>query len=78
MAELKSSPSPAGFIVDAVIQRPQRISPALLMSEGKLQELLVQCMQSGVDLIIFDQNLTPGQMVAISDRTELRVLDRPS
>jgi GTP-binding protein HflX len=29
-----------------------------------------------VDLIIFDQDLTPGQMASISDRTELRVLDR--
>jgi GTP-binding protein HflX len=33
-------------------------------------------MQLGVDLIIFDQNLTPGQMASISDRTELRVIDR--
>jgi GTP-binding protein HflX len=33
-------------------------------------------MQLGVDLIIFDQNLTPGQMATISDITELRVLDR--
>jgi GTP-binding protein HflX len=37
---------------------------------------LVKCMQLGVDLIIFDQNLTPGQMATISDLTELRVLDR--
>jgi GTP-binding protein HflX len=33
-------------------------------------------MQRGVDLIIFDQNLTPGQMATISDLTELRVIDR--
>ncbi len=33
-------------------------------------------MQLGVDLIIFDQNLLPGQMATISDITELRVLDR--
>jgi GTP-binding protein HflX len=33
-------------------------------------------MQLGVDLIIFDQNLTPGQMASISDLTELRVIDR--
>jgi GTP-binding protein HflX len=46
------------------------------MGEGKLKELLVKCMQLGLDLIIFDQNLTPGQMTSISDRTELRVLDR--
>ncbi len=77
MAELKELAQSSGvFIVDSIIQRPQHISPATLMGEEKLQELLVQCMQSGVDLIIFDQNLTPGQMAAISDRTELRVLDR--
>jgi len=46
------------------------------MGEGKVKELLVKCMQLGVDLIIFDQNLTPGQMASISDRTELRVIDR--
>jgi GTP-binding protein HflX len=46
------------------------------MGEGKLKELLVKCMQLGVDLIIFDQNLSPGQMATISDFTELRVLDR--
>jgi GTP-binding protein HflX len=33
-------------------------------------------MQWGVDLIIFDQNLTPGQLAMISDQTELRVIDR--
>lgn len=77
MDELKELAQSSGvFVVDSIIQRPQRISPATLMGEGKLQELLVKCMQLGVDLIIFDRNLTPGQMAAISDRTELRVLDR--
>ncbi|RPJ01964.1 MAG: GTPase HflX, partial [Deltaproteobacteria bacterium] len=77
MQELKELAGSSGvFVVDSIIQRPQQISPTTLMGEGKLQELLVKCMQFGVDLIIFDQNLTPGQMAAISDRTELRVLDR--
>lgn len=77
MEELKELAKSSGvFIVDAIIQRPQQISPATLMGEGKLKELLVKCMQLGVDLIIFDQNLTPGQIASISDRTELRVLDR--
>jgi GTP-binding protein HflX len=64
------------FVVDSIIQRPQNISATTLMGEGKLKELLVKCMQLGVDLIIFDQNLSPGQMATISDLTELRVLDR--
>ena len=77
MDELKELARSSGvFVADSILQRPQHISPTTLMGEGKLQELLVKCMQLGVDLIIFDQNLTPGQMAAISDRTELRVLDR--
>ena len=77
MEELKELAETSGVeVVDSMIQRPQAISPATLLGEGKLKELLVKCMQQGVDLIIFDQNLTPGQMASISDRTELRVLDR--
>ena len=77
MEELKELAGSSGvFVVDFIIQRPQNISPTTLMGEGKLKELLVKCMQLGVDLIIFDQNLTPGQMATISDFTELRVLDR--
>ena len=77
MEELRELAESSGvFVVESIIQRPKNISPATLMGEGKLKELLVKCMQLGVDLIIFDQNLTPGQMTSISDRTELRVLDR--
>ncbi|MGB7574117.1 MAG: GTPase HflX [Thermodesulfobacteriota bacterium] len=77
MEELKELAESSGvFVVDSIIQRPQSVSPGTLMGEGKLKELLVKCMQLGVDLIIFDQNLTPGQMATISDLTELRVLDR--
>lgn len=77
MEELKELAESSGvFVVDSIIQRPQQISPATLMGQGKLKELLVKCMQLGVDLIIFDQNLTPGQIASISDRTELRVIDR--
>ena len=77
MEELRELARSGGvYVVDSIIQRVKQVSPTTVMGEGKLQELLVKCMQSGVDLIIFDQNLTPGQLTAISDRTELRVLDR--
>ncbi len=75
--ELKELAETSGVqVVDAMIQRPRSLSPATLLGEGKLKELLVTCLQLGVDLIIFDQNLTPGQIASISDRTELRVIDR--
>lgn len=77
MEELKNLAKSSGiFVAETIIQRPQNISPTTLVGKGKLKELLVKCMQLGVDLIIFDQNLTPGQMASISDLTELRVLDR--
>ena len=77
MEELKELAETCGvLVVDVMLQRPQKISPHTLIGEGKLEELLVKCMQLGVDLIIFDQNLTPGQIASISDRTELRVIDR--
>jgi len=77
MEELKELAETSGIqVVDAMIQRPQSLSPATLLGGGKLKELLVTCLQLGVDLIIFDQNLTPGQIASISDRTELRVIDR--
>jgi GTP-binding protein HflX len=77
MEELKDLAESSGvFVADSLIQRPMQLSPTTLMGEGKLKELLVKCMQRGVDLIIFDQNLTPGQMATISDLTELRVIDR--
>jgi GTP-binding protein HflX len=77
MEELKELAESSGVrVMGTIIQRPQHITPATLLGEGKLKELLVKCLQLGVDLILFDQNLTAGQIASISDRTELRVLDR--
>lgn len=77
ISELKELAHTSGiFVVDTLIQRPHELSPSTLIGEGKLRELLIKCMQWGVDLIIFDQNLTPGQLSTISDRTDLRVIDR--
>jgi len=77
LEELRDLAESSGLkVVETIIQRPQNISHSTLIGEGKLKELLVKCMQLGVDLIIFDQNLTPGQMTSISDLTELRVIDR--
>jgi len=65
-----------GVTVDSVIQRPKKLHPRLLIGRGKLTQITVRCMQLGVDLIIFDRDLSPAQMASISDFTELRVIDR--
>ena len=65
-----------GVTVDSVIQRPKKLHPRLLIGRGKLTEIAIRCMQLGVDLIIFNRDLSPAQMASISDVTELRVIDR--
>jgi GTP-binding protein HflX len=64
------------LVLDTVIQRPKSINPRYLMGEGKLREIVIQAMNKGATLLIFDQDLTPSQMNAISRLTELKVIDR--
>ncbi len=63
-------------VIDTVVQRPKRIHPAYLMGEGKLKELVIRGLQSGADIIIFDQNLSSAQTNAIAEVTDLKVIDR--
>jgi len=63
-------------VLDTVIQRPHDINPRYLLGEGKLKELIIRSQQLGADLIIFNQDLTPAQVKAIGDITEMRVIDR--
>jgi GTP-binding protein HflX len=63
-------------VLDTVIQRLPAVNPRYLLGEGKLKELIIRSQQLGADLIVFDQNLTPAQIKAIGDMTEMRVVDR--
>jgi GTP-binding protein HflX len=63
-------------VLDTVVQRLHDINPKYLLGEGKLKELVIRSQQLGADLIVFDQNLTPAQVKAIGDITEMRVIDR--
>lgn len=63
-------------VLDAVIQRLKNLNPRFLLGEGKLKEIVISAMDKGATLLIFDQDLTPSQMRAISEGTELKVIDR--
>ncbi len=64
------------IVLDTVMQRLKEINPKYLMGEGKLKEIVISAMDKGATLLIFDQDLTPSQMRAIADSTELKVIDR--
>lgn len=64
------------LVLGEVYQRPKKINPRYLMGEGRLHELIITALQKGATLLIFDQNLSPGQVKSIGEITELKVIDR--
>jgi len=62
--------------IDRIYQRPKSFHPKYLLGEGKLKEVVMKALQQRADLLIFDQNLTPLQVKAIGEVTEMKVLDR--
>ncbi|MCL5023028.1 MAG: GTPase HflX [Nitrospirae bacterium] len=77
MEELRELAVSCGVLVlDRVIQRPKEINPKYLMGEGKVKELVINAMNKGATLLIFDQELGPSQIKSIGEKTELKVIDR--
>jgi GTPase len=52
------------------------MDPRFLMGKGRLTDLVIQALQLGSDLLVFDAELTPAQVRSITDFSELRVIDR--
>lgn len=74
--ELRELARTAGVkIVDAVVQK-RRADPKTYIGSGKLEELVIRCIRVGADMLIFDTELKPSQWRAITNSTELKVLDR--
>lgn len=63
-------------VLDRVVQRTPKIHPRYLMGEGKIREVMIRALQQGATLLIFDQELSPGQVRSISDMAEVKVIDR--
>ena len=63
-------------LVDVVTQQRPKVDPKTVIGSGKLQDLMIRSFQSDVDLIVFDQDLTPTQARNLAERMELRVVDR--
>jgi GTP-binding protein HflX len=75
--ELRELARAAGVtVVDVVTQARPKVDPKTVIGAGKLSDLVIRCFQSDIDLVIFDQDMTPGQARNLSERMELRVIDR--
>ncbi len=77
LAELAELASSADLrVIERLVQRTQNSHLRFQLGSGKLKEVLAQAMQKGADLIIFDQDLAPGQLRAIAEMSSLTVIDR--
>jgi GTP-binding protein HflX len=76
MDELAELARTAGVkILDRVLQRRDP-DPRTLLGKGKIEEVVLRCLRLGADLVIFDNELRPSQWRAITNATELKVIDR--
>jgi GTP-binding protein HflX len=75
--ELTELARTAGLAAPArMIQRVPKGDSRHILGKGKLQELEVVCLQTGAQIVIFDQDLSPSQLRNLAETTERRVLDR--
>ncbi|MFO0773518.1 MAG: GTPase HflX [Nitrospiraceae bacterium] len=74
LAELAESAGIA--VLDRIVQRVTEPHAKYLMGSGKLKDVVITTLQHGASLLIVDQDLSPAQVRAIGDVTDLRVIDR--
>ncbi|HTU17848.1 MAG TPA: GTPase HflX [Gemmataceae bacterium] len=75
--ELRGLATTAGaIVVGGLCQRRDKINPNSYIGKGKLQELQEQVEVADADVIIFDNDLSPGQVRNLEKATKLKVLDR--
>ncbi len=75
--ELKELASTAGVrVVDVVVQQRKVLDPKTIVGKGKLEEICLNALHKGAEVVIFDCELSPSQLNAITDLTDLKILDR--
>src|SRR5258706_14098226 len=75
--ELRELAKSAGArVIDEVIQHRSRPDPATYIGKGKVEELREQILIEGVDVVIFDDDLSPNQAKNLEQALDTKVVDR--
>ena len=59
-----------------VMQERPKPDPSTFLGSGKIQMLAASCAETGVDVVIFDNELTPAQLRQIEEKVGLKIIDR--
>jgi GTP-binding protein HflX len=63
-------------VVDKIIQERARIDPTYYIGRGKAELLAALAGEQNLDVIIFDNDLSPAQMKNLGELTEAKIVDR--
>ncbi|MEA3224179.1 MAG: GTPase HflX [Thermodesulfobacteriota bacterium] len=77
LAEFKNLAKSAKIrVLDTVIQKRPKPDPKFVVGKGKLSKIVIDALSMDANLLIFNHELSPSQARAVSDFTDLRVIDR--
>jgi GTPase len=77
LEELRGLATTAGaVIVGSLLQKRRSVIPGTYIGKGKVEELKLQVEATEADVVIFDNDLSPGQVRNLEKATEVKVLDR--
>ncbi|MDF1535029.1 MAG: GTPase HflX [bacterium] len=77
MAELAELARTAGLVVaSTLLQTRKKPDPRTVIGQGKLGDASIAALDLAVDTLVFNRDLSPSQLRAITDDTELKVIDR--
>jgi len=65
-----------GEVVDEMLSRRRRVNPGYYVGSGKAKEIGRRAEASEADVVIFDNDLTPGQIRDLEDEIKCKVIDR--
>ena len=63
-------------VVMRMLQDRPRPDPATFIGSGKVSALAAACAEAAVDVVIFDNELTPGQQRQLEEKVDRKVIDR--
>lgn len=63
-------------VMEQILQTRRSIDPSTFIGKGKAEEIADLCKDLDIDLVIFDDDLSPGQVKNLDKKIERRILDR--
>lgn len=77
LAELEELSRSCGVeVVGKTHQHREPPDPRFVVGKGKLRDIVIDALQKGAGMLVFDMELSPAQVRAVGDFTELKAIDR--